>query len=108
MTSDIMSGSLSPYTTMSVSMERSMFVTVGPELAVGRLVVLGEEVGFCVGSPDGTSEACTLGSRLGSSEKVGLDDGNPEGVVDGCSEGLKVGLDDGIIDGCHVGLLLGL
>lgn len=64
MTSDIMSGSLSPYTTMSVSMERSMFVTVGPELelVVGRLVVLGEEVGFCVGSPDGTSEACTLGS----------------------------------------------
>ena len=64
MTSDIMSGSLSPYTTMSVSMERSMLVTVGPELelVVGRLVVLGEEVGFCVGSPDGTSEACTLGS----------------------------------------------
>lgn len=62
MTSDIMSGSLSPYTTMSVSMERSMLVTVGPELTVGRLVVLGEEVGFSVGSPDGTSDACTLGS----------------------------------------------
>lgn len=39
-----------------------MFVTVGPELVVGRLVVLGEDVGFCVGSPDGNSDASTLGS----------------------------------------------